>query len=33
MVWGHSDGAVIALKMGLARPDRVCGVIVEAAHF
>jgi pimeloyl-ACP methyl ester carboxylesterase len=33
VVWGHSDGAVIALLMGLARPDRLSGLIVEAAHF
>ncbi len=33
VVWGHSDGAVIALLMGLAAPDRVSGLIVEAAHF
>jgi len=32
IVWGHSDGAVIALMMGLARPARVGGVIVEATH-
>jgi pimeloyl-ACP methyl ester carboxylesterase len=33
VVWGHSDGAVIALLMGLAQPDRLAGLIVEAAHF
>jgi pimeloyl-ACP methyl ester carboxylesterase len=33
IVWGHSDGAVIALMMGLAAPERLSGVIVEAAHF
>jgi valacyclovir hydrolase len=33
VVWGHSDGAVIALRMALARPDRLRGVIVEATHF
>jgi pimeloyl-ACP methyl ester carboxylesterase len=32
VVWGHSDGAVIALKMGLARPERLTALIVEAAH-
>jgi pimeloyl-ACP methyl ester carboxylesterase len=32
VVWGHSDGAVIALLMGLAHPDRLAGLIVEAAH-
>ncbi len=33
MLWGHSDGAVIACLMGLSRPDRLSGVIVEAAHW
>jgi pimeloyl-ACP methyl ester carboxylesterase len=33
IVWGHSDGAVIALKMGLTRPERLAALIVEAAHF
>jgi pimeloyl-ACP methyl ester carboxylesterase len=33
VVWGHSDGAVIALLMGLSDPDRLSGLIVEAAHF
>lgn len=33
VVWGHSDGAVIALLMGLSAPDRLSGLIVEAAHF
>ena len=33
IVWGHSDGAVIALLMGLADPDRVSGLILEAVHF
>lgn len=32
IVWGHSDGAVIALKMGLAQPERLTALIVEAAH-
>jgi pimeloyl-ACP methyl ester carboxylesterase len=32
VVWGHSDGAVIALLMGLAEPGRVSGLIVEATH-
>ena len=32
VVWGHSDGAVIALLMALAHPDRFSGLIVEAAH-
>jgi pimeloyl-ACP methyl ester carboxylesterase len=33
VVWGHSDGAVIALLMGLSEPGRLSGLIVEAAHF
>jgi pimeloyl-ACP methyl ester carboxylesterase len=32
ILWGHSDGAVIALKMALARPHRVHALIVEATH-
>jgi pimeloyl-ACP methyl ester carboxylesterase len=31
-VWGHSDGAVIALKMALARPNRVDRIVAEATH-
>jgi pimeloyl-ACP methyl ester carboxylesterase len=31
-VWGHSDGAVIALLMGLALPGRLSALIVEATH-
>src|SRR5229473_1090193 len=30
VLWGHSDGAVIALLMGLAQPDRLTALIVEA---
>ena len=33
VVWGHSDGAVIALLMGLAAPERLGALIVEAPHF
>jgi pimeloyl-ACP methyl ester carboxylesterase len=33
VLWGHSDGAVIALLMGLAAPERLSGLIVEATHF
>ena len=32
VLWGHSDGAVIALLMGLAAPERLSGLIAEAAH-
>src|SRR3954469_24803973 len=30
IVWGHSDGAVIAVLMGLANPSGVSGLILEA---
>lgn len=33
ILWGHSDGAVIATMMGLASPDRFSGIILEAFHF
>jgi pimeloyl-ACP methyl ester carboxylesterase len=33
ILWGHSDGAVIALLVGLADPARIAGAIVEATHF
>ena len=33
IVWGHSDGAIIALLLALAAPDRVAAAIVEATHF
>jgi pimeloyl-ACP methyl ester carboxylesterase len=33
VLWGHSDGAIIALLFGLAAPERIAGVIVEATHF
>jgi pimeloyl-ACP methyl ester carboxylesterase len=32
-VWGHSDGAIVALMLALAAPERIAGVIVEATHF
>jgi valacyclovir hydrolase len=32
VVWGHSDGAVIALLMALDRPDRLAALILEATH-
>ena len=31
--WGHSDGAVIAAKIGLLAPDRCEHLILEAFHF
>jgi pimeloyl-ACP methyl ester carboxylesterase len=33
ILWGHSDGAVIAAMMGLSAPDLVSGIILEAFHF
>ena len=33
VLWGHSDGAVIAALAALARPERVAAVILEAFHF
>ena len=33
MLWGHSDGAVTAVRMALKEPDRFPAVIVEAIHY
>lgn len=33
VLWGHSDGAVIAAMIGLSQPDRCLGVILEALHY
>jgi len=33
ILWGHSDGSVIAAMMGLITPERCTGVILEAFHF
>jgi 3-oxoadipate enol-lactonase len=33
ILWGHSDGAVIAAKIGLAAPERCERLILEAFHF
>ncbi|HEV3139116.1 MAG TPA: alpha/beta fold hydrolase [Vicinamibacterales bacterium] len=33
ILWGHSDGAIIALLIGLASPDRIAGIVIEAAHY
>ena len=32
IVWGHSDGAVIATILALRAPTRCAGIIVEALH-
>ena len=33
VLWGHSDGAIIALLLALETPGQVRGVIAEATHF
>jgi pimeloyl-ACP methyl ester carboxylesterase len=33
ILWGHSDGSVIAAMMGQLVPERCTGVILEAFHF
>jgi 3-oxoadipate enol-lactonase len=33
VLWGHSDGAIVALLIALQAPDRVAGVIIEATHY
>jgi len=32
VLWGHSDGAVIATILALREPERYAGIIVEAIH-
>ena len=32
VLWGHSDGAVIAVHAALQAPGRVAGVVLEALH-
>ena len=33
VLWGHSDGAIIALLLALETPGQVRGVVAEATHF
>jgi pimeloyl-ACP methyl ester carboxylesterase len=33
VLWGHSDGAVIAALMGLSMPSRFSGLVLEAFHY
>jgi pimeloyl-ACP methyl ester carboxylesterase len=33
VIWGHSDGSVIAVWMGLIAPQRCRGLIMEAFHY
>ena len=32
VLWGHSDGAVIALLLALATPERAAALVLEAVH-
>ena len=32
-LWGHSDGAVTSALMGIMSPDRIEGIVMEAAHY
>jgi len=32
-LWGHSDGAIVALRLALAHPGRIGAVVAEATHF
>ena len=31
--WGHSDGAVIAVMLGIRAPERCLGLVLEALHY
>lgn len=33
VLWGHSDGAISAVWMGLEAPGRVAAIILEAIHY
>ena len=33
VLWGHSDGAIVALRLALSRPARVSAVVAEATHY
>ena len=33
LFWGHSDGAVIAARLGLDWPERCLGLVLEALHY
>jgi 3-oxoadipate enol-lactonase len=33
VLWGHSDGAVTAVRMGIAQPNRFSAMILEAIHY
>ncbi|MEP7273652.1 MAG: alpha/beta hydrolase [Acidobacteriota bacterium] len=33
VLWGHSDGAVIAANMGIEHPEKFAGIMLEAFHY
>lgn len=33
VLWGHSDGAIIAAFLAATRPDRVAALVLEAVHY
>lgn len=33
LLWGHSDGSIISVKMAIEQPSRFFGIILEAVHF
>ena len=33
ILWGHSDGAIVALLLALAAPRRIAAAVVEATHY
>lgn len=33
ILWGHSDGAVIAANMAILSPERFAGIVLEAFHY
>ncbi len=33
VLWGHSDGAVTAIRMGLSQPERFSAIVGEAIHY
>ena len=33
LLWGHSDGAVIAAMLGLDAPERFAAIVLEAFHY
>jgi len=33
VLWGHSDGAVIAAHIAIKNPERIAAIIMEATHY